>query len=87
MLEKLLEDPSKIGALGMAIVAVAALARRWVLPYDTHHDIVAGLEGQIAKLTKERDEFKDLAFKLAEVAERTQRARGGGFVQRKEATS
>lgn len=84
VLEELLKDPSKISALVFAMVGVAALVRRWVIPYGTHHDIVAGLEGQITKLTTERDEFKKLAFELSEIVRATQRVRGGGFVGRKD---
>lgn len=84
MLDKLLDDPSKIGAMVFALIAVAAFARRWVVPYDTHQEALAQRDAQIDRLTIERDEFKRMAMQSIEVAERTQRVRGGGFVGRKE---
>lgn len=66
----------------MLLIAVASLVRGWVVPAY----VLQERDAQIQKLTVERDEFKRLAMQSIDVAERTQRVRGGGFVGRKEPT-
>ena len=80
MLEELLKDPSKLTASLLLVLAVTALVRGWVVPAY----VLTERDKQIEKLIIERDEFKQLAIQATNVAERTQRVRGGGFVGRKD---
>ena len=74
MLDEFLKDPSKIGATVLLLLAVVAFFREWVVPGTVH-------AREIAKLEKERDEFKDMALRGLELTRRTidvaQRAKDG----------
>ena len=80
VLDELLKDPSKLSPLVMLVLAVAALVKGWVVPAY----VLTERDKQIAKLTEERDEFKAWARTATNVAEGTQRVRGGGFVGKKD---
>lgn len=69
MLDELLKDPNKVGAVILLLLAVAAFVRGWIYPkyiYDAQ-------QAQIVKLEKERDEFKQIAMRSLEITERTQK--------------
>ncbi len=80
-------DPAnltRLGVVGLMAIIVTALIREWLVPGTSHLRQLAEKDAQIEKLTTERDDFKRLAMQSIDVAERTQRIRGGGFVGRKE---
>jgi hypothetical protein len=79
-LDQILSDPSKLGIGGLLTVAILALWREWVVPGTMYLRACAERDAQITKLTVERDEFKKMLMASIEIAERTQRVRGGGFV-------
>lgn len=70
-----------IGLLSFALAfTVTAFVKLWIVPGVSHVTQLADKDAQIQKLIVERDEFKRLAMQSIEVAERTQRVRGGGYV-------
>lgn len=70
MLDQFLSDPSKIGALGMMAIAVAALMRGWVIPFSHYSAVIAQYETRISELTKEKNEFKDMVIHAVDTTER-----------------
>jgi hypothetical protein len=70
MLEQFLSDPSKIGAVGLMAVAIAALMRGWVVTSHHMNQVVQQYEQRITKLESEKDEFKRLVITSVETTDR-----------------
>lgn len=80
MIEELLKNPQNITVTTMALVAIAALVRGWVVPKYAHLERIADFEKQLATLEKDRNEYKTLAFQGFDLTKRltsiAQRASG-----------
>jgi len=85
VLDKLLDDPSKLSVAVLLLAAVTAFVRAWIVPGASHTRALAERDAQIAKLTLERDEFKQMLYTSLSVAERSQRVRGASFLGAKDA--
>lgn len=64
----------------LLLIAVTAFVREWVVPGITYTRTLTERDGQILRLTTERDEFKQMLMSSLDITERTQRVRGGALL-------
>lgn len=84
VLDEFIKDPSRIGAVVLLTLAVAAFLREWIVPGTTYVKALKEKDDQIAAIKKDRDEYRMIAFKSIEITERTQNIRGKVFVDDQE---
>jgi len=78
--EQWFADPTKVGVTVLLLMAVVAYSREWVVSGVTYTKQIAEKDKQIAALTAERDEFKQMVITSLNITERTQRVRGGALL-------
>jgi cell division protein FtsL len=67
---QLLADPSKLGVLGLMAVIIMAILKGWVVTATHHLEIVTEKDKYIAQLEREKEEFKQIALRGTELAQR-----------------
>lgn len=79
MLEKLIENPNAVGGVMLLLLAVYAFVYEKIIPGPTHRSVVAARDlilahkdAEIVRLQTKYDEMQAIAFRLAEITERTQ---------------
>jgi hypothetical protein len=85
-LDQILSDPTKLGIVGLLVIAIASFFRGWIIPVVTHDKIVSGLnlqlvekDARIKKLEEERNELMHLAMDVTQIMKDTQKVRAGVF--------
>lgn len=73
--------PNTVGVVGLLFIAVWAFVFKKVVPSWSYTDMLAEKDAQIAKIEKDRDEFKVIAMRSLEITERSQVARKKAFEQ------
>lgn len=81
ILDEILKDPSRVGAVLLLALAVVSFLREWIVPGSTYIKALKDKDDQIAAIMRDRDEYKSLAFKTIEITERTQQIRGRAYEQ------
>lgn len=70
MLDQILADPTKVGAISLMAVAITALMRGWVVTAGHHTAVIAQYETRVTQLLAEKNEFKDMVVRSVETTER-----------------
>lgn len=68
------------GAVTLLSIAIMAFYKEWIVPGSVHRRDLAERDARIVILTAERDRFLQLSIRATNVADATQRARGGGYI-------
>jgi hypothetical protein len=71
-----LTDPAKLTVGFVLALLVISFYKEWLVSGKTYRKRCDDYDAQVAKLEKDRDEFKLMALRSIEITERTQRVRG-----------
>jgi hypothetical protein len=70
MIDQWLADPTKLGALGLMAIAIAALMKGWVVTAAHHQQVIDVYKERIILLQQEKDEYKELIVHSVENTDR-----------------
>lgn len=80
LFDKLMNNPNAVGGVLMLVFLVWAYTTEHIIPGTTHVKamaekdvVIAQRDIQLAKMEKDRDEYKSMVLRALDITERTQR--------------